>query len=72
MKELKKLKLSKEKFYELNSKEQETVKGGFFKSRALCTQTKADADCTKHTRCGRVAKKEKEDEGGLTLLCIEF
>ena len=64
-KSLKKLDLSKEKISILTSNEAKDVKGGFFGSTFICTQSKASVGCTSHSGCGG-------DHGGnVTILCID-
>lgn len=64
---LKKLSLNKEKVMVLDKKEQAKVKGGFFGSRFICTQTKSEVGCTSHTACNN----KSIESGSIAILCID-
>jgi hypothetical protein len=63
---LKKLSLNKEKVVVLDKKEQAKVKGGFFGSRFICTQTKSEVGCTSHTACNKSPERDS-----VVILCID-
>lgn len=50
----------------LDKKEQAKVKGGFFGSRFICTQTKSEVGCTSHTACNK-----SPESGTIVFLCID-
>lgn len=63
---LKKLSLNKEKVMVLDKKEQAKIKGGFWGSRFICTQTKSEIGCTSHTACNKAP-----ESGTIVIMCID-
>ena len=68
-KALKKLVLNKEKIDTIVKGEEKSIKGGFFGSRVLCTQTNADVGCTSHTSCN---SNSSHSPGSVTIFCDIF